>query len=175
MHRKTFCLPRGKFPTIPEFFPAIFLFPQPEFSHHAGIFRLCSRCLASIFSPCPCNLMCDCACTMSKAILGNYGIKFWNSFNSLLVQMVHAPKRVFFYMWVSHNSGHSTSASTWSVIARQTNCLSLKANCSNHVQKNYCATNSDSPMVELGFCPFDHIVQILNCVAWPEVFSMSHT
>ncbi len=31
---------RGKFPTIAEFFPAVFLFPQTEFSHNVRIFPI---------------------------------------------------------------------------------------------------------------------------------------
>ncbi len=41
------------------------------------------------------------------------------------------------------------------------------------ISKNYCATNSGLPEVELRFCPWPHIVQIVNRLAWPELFSLS--
>ncbi len=40
------------------------------------------------------------------------------------------------------------------------------------ISKNYSATKSGSPEVELIFCPWI-IVQIVNWADWPEVFSMS--
>jgi hypothetical protein len=41
------------------------------------------------------------------------------------------------------------------------------------IWKNYSATNSGSPEVELRFCPWLIFFLILNRLAWPELFSLS--